>query len=244
MYNENSIWSKRDVENRVPDDFPFDIAKGLAKEHELFLSRVTSSSRMDALQVWCAAVSGVCPGDDEASKKAGLDGQPYWDYKAYDTFGFFDTQGEDVTNFHDAYTGYMLFMDNLTSIGISEQVADLISRYVMYRLSGDYQRLNDIKGLRFHVDHTWWGEEVKDVSRLKLGMDYGQFMRMSRSVEKMGIYLNEKDFGFKEYERKPRESAFGVDLPWKEYEKFQSENEEALKRWERERHQADIDEEY
>lgn len=242
MFNEYSLWSNNNFDSNLPEDFPFATTRKIVAENSLFLDKVAESSRLDALQMWCAAVSGArfCPPNDEAAQMGGLDSQPYWDFKAYNTYGFTKQQAEDVTNFHDAYTGYMLFMDSFTAVGINENLADSLSRITMYMLSGGYQLINDIRTSRFFsVDHTIWGEEVKDVPYLKAGMDYGEFIRRSREAENVGVYLNEREFGFSKYGYE--KSTLGIDIPWQEYERFNRENEETLKRWEEERHQHNYD---
>ncbi|WP_295793951.1 hypothetical protein [Mucilaginibacter sp.] len=253
MYNDYSMWPDRhDAKpgnfldaakpfgtrfgfNYLPNDFSATLAKSVLEKNEALLTEVAKSSKLEAFQVWLGAVSaGLYDGNEAAAIKAGADYQPVWVFRLYNNFGISKDQAEDLTNANYAYTGYMQTMDMLVGMDFSEQTADLLTRSYLYYFSGEYQYFQDIKTWRFPtVDHTWWGEEVKDVSRLKAGMDYAEFIRLARSVKKLGVNLDERNFGFGD-QGYPK-SGLGYQLPMQEYEDFKIENEKTLKRWESER---------
>lgn len=256
QYSNNAIkpsLEKRYGFNSLPHDFLVDKAESLAQENSLFIDKVADKSLVNAFEVWAGAVSGnIIGGNEEAAIEAGAKFQPDWDYISDHSINGSPEQREDLGNYNYGATGYLLFMRLFTEVGISNYNADFITRYILRSGGGAFQFVQDFdfKTLSYKtkLDRTWYGEEVKDVSRIEAGMDFGAFILMSKSAEKLGVKLDPKDFGFS------NQAILPVDLTinekWKEdiekwreeIEKWKEDIEEDFRRREQENKQRQFTE--
>jgi hypothetical protein len=174
-------------------------AKRLARDNSALIEKIAGHSLIDALEVWIGAVSSQkIGGDAEAARNAGVGGQPDWDYISHGSLHGTREQAEDLGNFNYGATGYGFGMQTLARAGISESMADSIVRPVIRAGGGAFQFLQDWNwkklGFRRKIDRTWYGEEVKDVSRIEAGMDYAQFQRLEMAAQKSGVTLDPEHF--------------------------------------------------
>lgn len=228
--------------NYLPHDFPVREAETFGDQNSELLHKIADDSPLDAIQVWLGAVSArMFPGDNEAVMKAKTSLGEEWndsyrlDWDLITLFHFYGltrNQAEDMGSYNYAVTGYELFMGLFTGLGIREDMADHLTRPLIRGGGAAYQVAADLALSRFlRVEHTWYGEEVKDASRVEAGMDYAKFKRFAMIAKESGVELDARDFGFRDHAKLVLDLS-DYDLSEKIQEKeFLKKMEESLKRF-------------
>ncbi|PXX46974.1 hypothetical protein [Undibacterium pigrum] len=190
----------------------------LVIENMEFIDRVeATSSKFTANGVWLDAVAErkFHTGDDEASRRAGADCQPDWNYKAQND-GRAAGEGEKLGNFNYGATGYLRVYDLLKLTGLPIEIASETARWIVRFGGGGYQLFSDAGKLYrnaekgrwglvwntnfFSKQRTFYGEDQGDVANVESGINFGEFLRLSGIARQAGVRLDRENFGFNEPE--------------------------------------------
>ncbi len=166
-----------------------------------YLNDITSKSPFDeAFVIWLDAVSGKSRRKSSKEISRINDGKPDWDYVAYG----YSERTEDLGNVNYGATGYYLFAKALIKLGFDLDSVDRPVRMLLRLGGGAYQVFGDLKidleqkTIRFRdIDRNWYGEEIKDVNRVELGMDFGKFLILKENLKEVGVELDVEKFGYK-----------------------------------------------
>lgn len=196
-----------------------------------FNNKLTKSSFDKVFDDWLNAVAGVSrrKSSEEISKIN--DGKPDMDYVSYG----FSERTEDLGNVNYGATGYYLFARSLVKLGFDLDYIDKPIRMILRLGGGTYQIYDDFEGIDWvkmtvkltpNVDRNWYGEEIKDVSRVEAGMDFGKFLIIKERLKEVGVELDVEKFGYKS---NPEYHLLEQEKRNKEFDKIRKEIEELLK---------------
>lgn len=189
-------------------------------------TKIAKSSIDEVFVTWLDAISSQSRRKSSKEISKINDGKPDWDYVVYG----YSERTEDLGNVNYGATGYYLFAKSLIKLGFDLDYIDKPIRMILRLGGGAYQIFGDLKYdeknniIKFRdVDRNWYGEEIKDASRVEAGMDFGKFLIIKESLKEVGVELDVEKFGYKS---NPEYHLLEQEKRNKEFDKIRKEIEE------------------
>ena len=210
-----SGYSLRPEFARQQPSMPFGIRESYSDNMDL-MERLAKASSVDATRIWLHAVSEkLITAPPELAARYGLDGLPYWDYKATTPQRNEGRKGEDAGNFNYGASGYALLSSILREAGIERgallDAGLFVGTWVLRFGGGDQQFLKDWKAIikdpadwskwkrvLFLDGRNWYREENRDADVIERGIEYGRYREFAKLARQYGVNLAPENFGFSE----------------------------------------------
>ena len=225
-------FGKRYEGNYVGHDFVPVRNQSVVDNNVALFKEIAQESKVEAVKGWLNSVSGGWFNFEIDHAVPDADYITHFD----PTLSF--SQSEDLGNFNYATTGYSIFMDILTDIGISEDMADTLVRPILRAGGGVYQVVMDLnpnfyktgKLFKRKIDRNKYGEEVRDVPVIEAGMDY---MRKKRLIDRLKRADPMFDTSFLDIDiTEQKKSTLESNIDFEEYHNFIEKNKKAMGAWE------------